>query len=196
MAQHDRHALGLRLLPLQLKELSSVAKRHGQSKQAFVEALVLKALADEKDRQSVRPDDEPSFGRPNIDAPTSLLAEALRQDRIKANEPSQQREQSQVVVNVGNNGSGHGANAEIDRMASYIASGGNVLERDTRMRTVVTILKESATSSEEAKVLAARLDEAVAAKTKTSSLGDGDSGSLGRTARVAFDKLSELWKGL
>jgi hypothetical protein len=56
-------------------------------------------------------------------------------------------------------------------------------------------LVASAATDEERKVLAARLDEAVATKMKTAPSGDGDGLNVKRVARVAFDKLADFWEG-
>lgn len=200
MSQPDKQMLTVRLLPRQYRDLRAVAKRHGQTLQGFAESLVLRAIAEEEERRSIPAEpDERSFGRQTKSSePSSLLVEALREQRIKKADEDAHSKQGQVVVNVGNNHSndGYGPRNEIDRMATYVAKAGNPLERDTRMRAAVAMLRETASSDEERKVLAARLDEAVASKLKTPALTTEDESGVVRTARVTFDKLSAFWKGV
>ena len=101
--------------------------------------------------------------------------------------------QAPVVVNVGTAGSNASTSTGgdvIDRLAAFVVTG-NDFDRDVRLRTAVNILRSGTTSDEERKVLAARLDEAIAAKTnKRNSEGNG----VVRAARVAFDKLADILK--
>lgn len=93
-----------------------------------------------------------------------------------------------VVVNVGSQTTSSGGDI-IERLANFVLAG-NDFERSTRLRTAVGILKETTPTEEEQKVLAARLDEVIAAKTQTTTPVGGN--NIIRTARVAFDKLSAL----
>jgi hypothetical protein len=101
--------------------------------------------------------------------------------------------QAPVIVNVGGSATG-AATSDIDRLATYVTNGGE-RGRDTRLRTAVAVLVASASTEEERKVLAARLDEAVATKTKTTQANDGEGLNVKRVARVAFDKLADFWEG-
>ncbi len=80
-------------------------------------------------------------------------------------------------------------NDAIDRLATYIAAGEEGYERDRRLKTAVEILCSAVESREERKTLAARLDEAVAAKTKASE------NSLVQSARTAFEKIAGIFGG-
>ena len=100
--------------------------------------------------------------------------------------------QAPVIVNVGGGAPGT-VTSDIDRLATYVTNGGE-RGRDTRLRTAVAVLVASASTDEEKKVLVARLDEAVAARTKITPTSDDGSG-VKRIARIAFDKLSDFWEG-
>lgn len=118
----------------------------------------------------------------------------VRQQKMKHEEaenplaPSSQN--GGVVVNVGGgtaNGSGSHAIAGdiIEHLASFVVSG-QEFEQSHRLRTAVSVLSGAGTTDEERKTLAARLDEAIAAKKKTRS------SSIATTARMAWNKLSTL----
>jgi hypothetical protein len=204
VADNDRQRIPLRLTPEHMRDLEKASKICGQTKQAFVQSAVLAEVAEVLDRNRtkrnrLRPfahdssQEQESIGS-GLVAPTSTLLESLRQRNATPTEtPTTPSTQGQVIVNVGGS-SASAPNSDIDRLAAFVVNGGNDLERETRMRTAVNILRASSTTDEERKVLAARLDEAVAAKTKTPPLSEGD--GVVRTARVAFDKLADLWKGI
>ena len=138
----------------------------------------------------VEQDDEPSAPR----AVGIGLSEALR--RVRAQQapppPPPAQQQGQVVVNVGGQGAGSAAVAmdTIDRLAAYVVAGGD-FDRDMRLRNAVEILKASTDSEEERRVVAARLDEAVAVKSKQKE----DNGGAWKAARSMFDKVAGILKG-
>lgn len=198
VSKPERDQMPFRLAPDVMRRLDRTARRRGQTRQAFVEGAVLAELAaDEERRQMFKKDDTPSeVGRSSSSPPVSLLSQALLHRREEPAAPSSTigTPQGQVVVNVGGAGGGGSApSGDIERLANYVASGGNEMERETRLRTAVTVLHTTASSDEERKVLAARLDEAVAAKTKMTPSHDG-AGGIVRTARVAYDKIADLWE--
>ena len=122
------------------------------------------------------------------------IGDTLRKRRESVEEEEHQpATQAPVIVNVGGSATGSAPSSDIDRLAAYVTNGGE-RGRDTRLRTAVEVLVASASTDEERKVLAARLDEAVAAKTKTVPSSE-DGSSVKRIARIAFDKLSDFWEG-
>jgi hypothetical protein len=182
-----------RLAPDQMRDLERAARSCGQTKQAFVESAVLAEIANVKERRREKQVERKELRNANSDSslapPTSLLVDTLlrqrRQQESEAPVPTTSAP-GQVVVNVG--GGPTAAGSEIDRLAAYVM-GGSDYERDKRLRTAVDILRATATSDEEKKVLAARLDEVIATKAKTNENG------MVRAARVAFDKLTGLFGG-
>jgi hypothetical protein len=186
-----------------MRRLDKAAKYCGQTRQAFVMAAVLAEIAEVEERQRMkqlrgsRNNDGLQSEPREIDtsaAPTGLgIASAIRQRQEATTPIEEPAPQRQVVVNVGNNGSGGatGSGDAIDRLASYVVTG-NEFERDMRLRTAVSILKTSAATEEERNVLAARLDEVIATKTTTKK---NESGGVVRAARVAFDKIAGLLGG-
>ena len=192
----DRHHVPLRLAPDIARRLDKAARRRGLSKQAFVEAALLRELSDDNERQQIlKQRDAPPPRRERDDElrPSGLGIVEARRQRREESEPIATQAAAPVVVNVGATSSA--PTSDIERLATFVVSGGDDLTRETRLQTAVSILHVSATTDEERKVLAARLDEAVAAKTKQPSGTDGGN-SIVRTARVAFDKLTDLWKGI
>lgn len=191
-----------------MRSLDKAAKICGQTRQAFVTTAVMGEVAEalERDRLKrarLRPlTRESSFARDGSavgpsEQPQGFLADALRARRreeepVTALAPAQQ---APVIVNVGT-GSASSPSSDVDRLAAYIVAGDNDLERDGRQRRVVEILRESTQSPEERKVLAARLDEAVAKLKKTPPpAADPGGEGVGRVARIAYDKLVGLWRG-
>ena len=71
-----------------------------------------------------------------------------------------------------------------------VVAGGD-FELDMRLRNVVEILKASTENEEERRVLAARLDEAVAVKKKQRE----ENGGAWKAARSMFDKVAGILKG-
>ena len=178
----------------QLDQLDRASRHCNQSKQAFVLTTVF-AKVKEILEPSIRPQkeekDENVFSKP--EGLGSSIDRIINQHRDKENEEESQQVNAQapVVVNVGGGAAtnGTGSNAVggdiIDRLATHIVSGRD-FEQSQRMRYAVEVLAGTTSSDEERKTLAARLDEAVAAK-KNSKRGDSTS-----FARMAFNKLSHL----
>jgi hypothetical protein len=179
-----------RLAPDQMKRLTLTAKYKRQTKQSFVQEVVLAEIAAiEESRHLKRPvNDEDTLPLRQKEPVVEGLGLAEKMKWHRESDPAPiapLQNQGQVVVNVGN-GSGSASSGDvIDRLAAYIVAGRD-FERDTRTRTAVGILQASAATEEERKVLAARLDEAIAAKKKTQP---SESGGVARVARFAFDKL-------
>ena len=71
--------------------------------------------------------------------------------------PTQPGPQQQIVINTGSVGT-----PEMDRMAAYIIKGGPPVERDARMKTVVTILSATAKDDAERAELGKALDQKIA----------------------------------
>jgi predicted DNA-binding protein len=202
MAGNDRHQLPFRLSADHMNRLDRAAKHCGQTRQAFVQATILAEIAEVEERMRMkklrtRPSSYESMQREEVisSAPSSGMGigDALRQRREVREEPITPTAQSPVVVNVGSNATGGAQNSDIDRLAAFVVNG-NDIDRDTRLRTAVAVLSATTSTDEERKVLAARLDEVIAAKTKTSTTAD-DGAGVKRIARVAFDKLADFWKG-
>lgn len=177
-----------------MKRLKRIALRRRVSIQQFVEAVVLREMAEEDD----------SLKREKMDRDEILAANGSRKPDTTASKLGimahlkQQDQKPQVsdsptpapvVVNVGQQTASSGGDI-IERLSSFVIAG-NDFERSTRLRTAVGIIKDTTTSEEEQKVLAARLDEAIAAKTNTTTPTNGNS-IAARTVRVAFDKLAGL----
>jgi hypothetical protein len=183
-----------------MRRLDKAAELCGQSRQAFVTSTLLAEIAEIEERSRMKklsvvrnsdmhPPRASQQGTDTEDVPSTgmSISTAIRQQRendapVAAVPPPN----GQVVVHVGNNGVQNGA-GEIDRLAAYVAQGRD-FERGTRLRTALGILSATAATAEEEKVLAARLDEAVATKAKTNG-----GGGLVRAARVAFDHLTGIF---
>jgi hypothetical protein len=183
------------------KRLDKAAESCGQSRQAFVMATLLAEIAEIEERSRMKklsvvrnsdtlaPLQQSSQGTSTEDVPSTgmSISAAIRQQReIDAPVAAAPPPNGQVVVHVGNGNAQNGA-GEIDRLAAYVAQGRD-FERGTRLRTALGILSATAATAEEEKVLAARLDEAVAAKAKTNG-----SGGLVRAAHVVFDHLTGIF---
>src|SRR5277367_435352 len=121
--------MSLRLLPNQMRDLRAVAKKHGQSLNAFVETIVLRAIADEEERRGLAKEEEQ---RPRLsDGPTSMLIETLRQRNQALSAPPPVHAtpaQGQVVVNVG--GSSAFGGSEIERLAMFVTNAKDDIERN------------------------------------------------------------------
>lgn len=202
VAQKERDQMPFRLAPDQMRRLDRAARERGQSRQAFVEGCVLAELSEHEERRHTKRNAHSLRGetkKEERDASNERvglgIGETLRKRREVVEEEEQPTTtQAPVIVNVGSNATGGAQNSDIDRLANYVTSGGD-RGRDTRLRTAVAVLASTSSTDEERKVLAARLDEAIAAKTKTSTAGDDDGLSVKRVARVAFDKLADFWEG-
>jgi len=188
--------LGFRCPPDIAKRLAKAAKFRGQSINKFIETAVVAEIIEVEERRRAKKDADdvaslsPLRQQTNGDAPEGLGIARAQQRRtteaIIEQHQQQQPAERQVVVNVGNTAASGGD--LIDRFASYVASAKD-FERDVRLRKAVDILRETAQSDEERKVLAARLDEAIAAK--TNSKGNDQNGVV-RVARIAFDKIADI----
>jgi len=177
-------------MPDQMKRLDRVARKRGISKQQFIEAAVIKELNEhEESSLRVKAEREEAIGRKGDTTPSTLgIANRLKQQDQQA-AVSESPTPSPVVVNVGQQ-TGSGGGDIIEKLATFVLAGSD-FERSTRLRTAVDILKDTTSSEEERRVLAARLDEVIAVKTKTTT-PTNDGNTVVRTARVAFDKLTAL----
>jgi hypothetical protein len=180
-----------------MKKLEKLIRRQGQSKQAFVENAVLAEMAALEERQARAREPAPSSFSSNLNNTESFgmgLMERMKERDQRGSREAQPipQNQGQVVVNVGTNNGNRSNNADnmIDGLAAYVVSGRD-FEQTHRLRAVVSILQDSTQNEEERRVLAARLDEAIATKKKAQG-GDTNNESPIRIARVAFDKLADL----
>jgi len=182
-----------RLAPDQMRRLERASRRRGQTKQAFVEGAVLSEIAQEEERRA-QLREAPTAKKQNTNdvVPGSSLAELLRQRAVPPvpPEPIPGNAQGQVVVNVGGGGNGGGSSSGdlIETLAAFVTSGHD-FEQQQNLRVAVSIIQRTTQDEEKRKVLAAKLDEAIALKTKTKA---ADGGGILHTAKVTFDKLSDL----
>jgi hypothetical protein len=186
----DRLQMPFRLMPDQMKKLERAARRRGVSKQQFVEAAVLRELAEHEDSTTrEKAERTQSASRKSDTTPSSMgIAERLKQQPMVPT-PSDSPTPAPVVVNVGSHTASGGADI-IERLANYVLAGQD-FERSTRLRTAVGILKDTTTTEEERNVLAARLDEVIATKTQSSTpIGAGN--NVVRAGRMVFDKIAGL----
>jgi hypothetical protein len=115
---------------------------------------------------------------------------------VKAKEPVEVpvSASAPVVVQVGHTGaptiSGSPSVGELDRLALYITKGDEFM-RDVRKRTVIDVLRATASTDEELKVLVARVEEIVAIKIKTAEENSG----VNRFLKMGFEKLTSLLGG-
>jgi hypothetical protein len=180
-----------------MKRLDKAARYCGVSRQKFCESAVMAEVAETErrqfDRRATRDEQRTQTPRtPDTDGsgPAGLgLAAALRGKSPTAEEQTT-APQAPVVVNVGTTGSGGGAvgGDSIERLATFVTAAHD-FERERRLRQAVEVLRVTASTDEERRVLAARLDEAIAAKAAAKPQGGGP---VARVARVAFDKLAAL----
>jgi hypothetical protein len=182
-----------------MRRLEKAAQHRRQTRQSFIQELVLSEIAHIEESQRLTQDevvDQPRRAKRAPD-PASMgglgIASILKQRQSNEdNAVPVESSSSPVVVNVGNtqtatsDGKHHG---ELDRLALYVI-GGDDFMRDTRKRTAVDILRASAVTDEELNVLVARLEEIVATKTKVATK-EKEVG-VGKIARMAFDKLASL----
>ena len=202
VAQKERDQMPFRLAPDQMRRLDRAARERGQSRQAFVEGCVLAELSEHEERRHAKRNPEAArspLRREESDHASGPIGLGIGETLRKRREVSEDEvatpaaAQAPIVVNVGGNAPGAGSpHSDIDRLAAFVTNGSD-FDRDTRLRTAVAVLAASTSTAEERKVLAARLDEAIAAKTKTSGSDDGS--GVKRIARIAFDKLSDFWEG-
>jgi len=183
-----------------MNRLDKAANYRRQTKQSFVaEVVMAEVTAIEESRRIKKPafDDEAAnrFGANAEYSRNGIglgLAARRSRSQVNAQEQPAAPQTAPVVVNVGNvGGAGTKASDMVEGLAVYVVNGGNDFEREARMRTAVGVLHGSASSEEERKVLAARLDESVA--TKNTALPSGGDMGVGRVARMAYDKLAEFW---
>ena len=195
MGLEGRQVFSFRLLKDQISRIAKAAEARGQSKQAFMQEMLLGHLAD-LDGGDRRP--PPSKRRGDGDEKvlpppphTGLtVAEAIKQlsDETPASAAaSAAPAQAPVIVNVGGS---TGSGDAIDRLASYVADG-TQFERNQRLRVVADILKATSRTDEERRSLGERLDAAVA--TKLQARGEAGGGIVS-AARVAFDKIAGIFK--
>lgn len=160
--------------------------------QQFVQVLVLKEIAEDKERHQMRKEERDS--PVGSSQPVGLgIADALQRKRLAAQqqlEAAQQQAQQpqQVVVNVGAaNSSIPGTSATSDLLvglAAFVLKGPDY-DRPSRMRTAALVLAANTSSKEERLALAQKLDAAVEAKKAEA-----------RTrAPGFFDRISSLLKG-
>lgn len=164
--------------------------------QSFCEGAVMREVNEIEARQQHRKDEQNDertrFVMPNgATGPSGLgLAERLHAVPQVPQAGEDERPHAPVVnVNVGGTAGGVGVSNDIDRLANFVL-GARDFERTQRLRTAVGILHATASSDEERRVLGARLDEAIAARSKTAAAQD--EGGPFKLARVAFDKLKDL----
>jgi hypothetical protein len=179
-----------------MRRLDAIAEACGQTRQAFVQAAVMAEVAEAEDRLRLRKrtsdflppkpiaNDDASDGKP---AGLGFVQHMMKYHHQKEEPETNPAPQGQVVVNVGSSNVGAVGGDIIERLAAFVVTGQD-FERSARLRTAVSILHASTSTDEERKVLAVRLDEAIASKTKSNA-----SESKG-IARMAFDKLSSLLK--
>jgi len=184
----DKVSIPFRLMPDQMKRLHKIATKRGLSKQQFIEAAVLREVNEyEESLQRSKETETVLADRKTDNSPGKLgIVDRLKQQE-RRHEVSESPTPAPVVVNVGSNTTSGGADI-IERLANFVLAG-NDFERSTRLRTAVNILKDTTPTEEERKVLAARLDEAIAAKTNSTTPSGGQ---VVRTARMAFDKIVGL----
>lgn len=191
-----------RLAPDQMRRLERAAHSLRKTKQSFVQEIVLERIAEveENKRISKRPPiTDGTQKRQEGDAEhgglglTALIKERQQQKQEAAETPLTPPT-APVVVQVGNTTApttnGKAPLGELDRLALYIVKGDDFM-RDTRKRTAVEVLRATADTDEELKVLVARLEELVAIKTKTQSENTG----FNKFAKLAFEKIESLLKG-
>jgi hypothetical protein len=205
VAATDRVMMGIRLAPDQMKRLESLASRRKQTKQAFVEGAVFAEMtAEEQRRGRLLPHElqgpasavQPAFGINDDSTPRETgggfdLAwlKSSPPRKFPEQESEQQQQKSQVVVNVGNGG--NDSAGKLDMLVNFVVSAKSEFEQQNRMRMVASILQDTATSEEEKRSLAAKVDELVAAKKK--QLPQNDT-SVFRSASLVYDKLRDLLK--
>jgi predicted DNA-binding protein len=208
----DRFARVKRQMPFRLpaelmNRVDKAAAYCGQTRQSFVQSAVLAELAEVEEQKRMkrirasrasstlyepppREEEDHSAQSVGIGIADSLRKRREVREAIETPPPTT----APIVVNVGNNAAGSSApSGDIDRLVTYVVNG-NDFDRETRLRTAVGILHSSASTDEERKVLAARLDEAIAAKSKTPPAESGGSGVI-RAARMTYDKLADFWEG-
>jgi hypothetical protein len=194
--RNDREQVLFRLRRDDMSRVRRLVRRSGVSLQNFLENLVMREVTEHEARRNPLKNEKtneeeraPRFAAP-ASGPAGLgISEHLR--GVSTTQPADENilpAQAPVVVNVGNPVPTNGAvGNDIERLAAFVA-GGRDFERSMRLRTTTAILHATATSDEERRVLAARLDEAIAHKTKSAT----DEGGPMKLARVAFDKLKDL----
>jgi hypothetical protein len=166
--------------------------------QSFLEGIVMREINEREAQRQPRREEENEereglFSSASTKQPTGLgIAERLRSLPTRSDDDERDPPApTPVVVNVGSNANSvPSGSGDIERLATFVV-GGRDFERSMRLRTAIGILHATAASDEERHVLAARLDEAIATKTKT-AVEENGGGPL-KMARVAFDKLKDLF---
>lgn len=160
----------------------------------FIESAVVAEITEVEERRRLKKEgDAEATAAPlrverTADGPEGLGIGRAQQRRAAEPPAEPAPIERQVVVNVGAQSTT--STNIIDKLASYVA-GAKDFDRDVRLRKVVDILRDTAATDEERKVLAAQLDEAVAAKTnEKENSGTG----VVRAARIAFDKIADILK--
>ena len=203
MANPEIAQMPFRLPRTEMNRFDKAAEYCGISRQAFVQAAVLSEVADVESKRRndfmggpSRPSsalnkdsDEPAstnlatpFGM-NLD----LFSKTVQSTLPQPAQPAAPTQQQPVIVNVGNNS--NDGKSVIDDLASYVADGYD-FERSQRKRISVEILRVKASDDEERERLRRQLEDAVALKVKKID----DERSIFRTARIAFDKITDLFK--
>lgn len=180
--------MSFRLAPDQWRRFEKVVKQRGQTKQAFIEGLVFSEIAAQEERRQSK---EPVISSNVADfgpSSSSLVDMFRRRDANQAPPVSEPTPPAGVVVNVGST-AGKNSSDDIATFATYVGNGKNDFEREARLRVAAEILRDVSATDEECKVLAAKLDEAIAAKTKQPTEGAESASGIIKAARFTFDKL-------
>jgi hypothetical protein len=199
VANEDRNIMTIRLPPDQMRRLDKAARQRRQTKQSFVQECTMTAVGEFEENarlQRLPPigNAQENVSAVGIESSGLGIASALRKKPKEQNEPIAATP-APVVVQVGNTSapatSGNGAPVgDLDRLALYVIKGDDFL-RDARKRTMIEVLRSSASSDEEFNVLVAQLEQNIVIKNKTVE----ENSPVNKIARLAFDKLSTLLRG-
>lgn len=194
----DHDLMTLRIPPDLMRRLERAAKHRRQSKNSLIQEFTLTAVAEIE--ESARLQKLPPL--PPIGAQEASLAAPGESPGLgitpRITKKVQETEQvaapvAPVVVQVGNTtptSSTPGVSVpigDLDRFAIYVVKGDDFM-RDMRKRTAVEVLRCTASTDEEFKVLVARLEELVALKTKTVDENSG----VNKLLQMGWDRLKNF----
>jgi len=180
-----------------MRDLEVVAHARGKTRQAFIASIVRREIDLYKEARRAEKNTAEKINQSTqsreIESGLGIAAATMKQRRqdgevaAAATSPIA----APLVVNVGNGQAtnGHVQINDLERLALFVAKGDEFM-RDARKRTVVEVLRATASTEEELKVLVARLEEIIATTKKTKAEAQGE--GVGKVARMAFDKLVSL----
>lgn len=198
MTLPSRQQTSFRMTEAQADRLDKTLRRRGQTMQAFVLSVVMRAIEEDEAEDRVAQDGrqrrrEARDARRQVEAPSGL---GLRPRPVAAEAPPPPAPATPPPVQVVVHGSGSPAPAGtgasggdiIQRLAAFVTTGPEYT-RGERLRQTVEILRVSSGTEEERLALAQQLDAAVAARVKSEP---NEIEKARRALSMSYDRVKEF----